>query len=126
MSFYYLFIPTWIFTILLYTYLAGRYGAKGKYPTEEAKEAVRNKKIKAYQEHKAKQEPKSIRDTSLFSNILKGVAILALLMTLTLAGNVLLGSQDTSLCSESGDLLFLWIFVHPNLFPDGLLGHEKG
>ncbi|MDO1499589.1 hypothetical protein Q2T40_05330 [Winogradskyella maritima] len=27
-SFFYLFIPTWIFTILVYTFLAGRFGAK--------------------------------------------------------------------------------------------------
>jgi purine-cytosine permease-like protein len=32
MSFYYLFIPTWFFTILIYILLAGRYGAKQKYP----------------------------------------------------------------------------------------------
>ncbi|MEL7532321.1 MAG: hypothetical protein AAFN10_13470, partial [Bacteroidota bacterium] len=38
MSFYYLFIPTWIFTILIYTLLAKQYGADKPY-LEEAKAA---------------------------------------------------------------------------------------
>ncbi len=38
MSFYYLFIPTWFFTSLLYTLLASRFGAKEKYSNEEVQE----------------------------------------------------------------------------------------
>ena len=37
MSFYYLFIPTWFFTIAVYTLLASKYGAKETY-AEEIKE----------------------------------------------------------------------------------------
>ena len=56
MSFFYLFIPTWIFTILIYTFLAGRYGAKRKYPEAEQQEKVRNENIAKFQEQKAKLE----------------------------------------------------------------------
>ena len=56
MSFYYLFIPTWIFTILIYTLLAGRYGAKDKYPEAAKKEKIYYQNIEAFQEEKAKEE----------------------------------------------------------------------
>jgi NCS1 family nucleobase:cation symporter-1 len=54
MSFYYLFIPTWIFTLILYTFLAKRYGAKEDYTSEEAEEKQLKADILAYQEQKAK------------------------------------------------------------------------
>lgn len=111
MSFYYLFIPTWIFTILLYTFLAGRYGAKKKYPAEEAKESERSKKIKAYHKHRASQEPKSVKDTSKFSKILRGIAILALMVTLTLAGLVLLNSANTQAYESNREVFYFYGFI---------------
>ena len=65
MSFFYLFIPTWIFTILVYTFLAGRYGAKKKYPEAEQQEKERNQEIGKFQEQQAKTEAKPIVVVSL-------------------------------------------------------------
>ena len=42
MSFCYLFLPTWFFTIIVYKVLAGRYGAREAYPEAEARFANPN------------------------------------------------------------------------------------
>jgi hypothetical protein len=47
--FYYLFIPTWIFKIILYTLLARKFGAAEKYSQEEKAERKRNAAIEEYQ-----------------------------------------------------------------------------
>jgi purine-cytosine permease-like protein len=54
--FYYLFIPTWIFTIILYTLLARKYGAAEKYPEEEEAERKKNAAIEEYQAQQALSE----------------------------------------------------------------------
>jgi len=48
MSFYYLFIPTWFFTIIIYVFLAGRNGANKKYPEGEKKEEAYNLAVEKY------------------------------------------------------------------------------
>ena len=68
----------------IYTLLAGRYGAKNKYPEAEEQERIRNEKIVAFQEEKSKLETKPKKDTSLFSKILKLVSIVALIITLSI------------------------------------------
>ena len=94
MSFYYLFIPTWFFTIGVYTFLAGRYGAKKSYPKEEANEEIYNKKVEEYQLELAAEEPIVNKDNSIFSKGLRIIAFTFLGITLILAGNVLFGSTD--------------------------------
>lgn len=96
MSFFYLFIPTWIFTILIYTFLAGRSGAREKYPEAEEKEAQENERINQYQDWKKNQEVMKSPDHSLFSKILRGISMLALAITIFLGLRVLLGSSDES------------------------------
>ena len=111
MSFYYLFIPTWIFTILIYTFLAGRYGAKDKYPEEEEKESVRNTHIDEFQEIKAQKEVVLIVDTSLFTKVLKGISLLSLAITLVLACIVLFGSETEKVYIANRELFYTYAFV---------------
>jgi len=111
MSFYYLFIPTWIFTILMYTFLAGRYGAKENYPKEEEKETIRNSNIQKFQEQKAAKEVLHIVDTSLFTKVLKGISLLVLAITLGLGAMVLFGSETEKVYIENRELFYTYAFV---------------
>lgn len=94
MSFFYLFIPTWIFTILIYTLLAGQFGAKNSYPEAIKKEVLYNERIEAFQEEKAKSDSKPVKDKTLLSKILRIVSLIALLVTLALAVQVLFLSSN--------------------------------
>ncbi|MGB5236301.1 MAG: hypothetical protein WBM43_12665 [Flavobacteriaceae bacterium] len=93
MSFFYLFIPTWFFTIIVYTFLAGRYGAKKAYPQAKAKEKEFNQLVNDYHQKLAAEEPIAQKDRSFFTKTLKIVAVTALGITLVLAAKVLLGSK---------------------------------
>ena len=111
MSFFYLFIPTWVFTILVYTFLAGRYGAKNKYPEVEKQEKIRNESIATYQDQKAQLEPKYIKDNSIFTRLLKTIAIIVLLITLVLAGIVMFGSTDETMYLEHRETFYRYAFI---------------
>ena len=110
-SFFYLFIPTWIFTILVYTFLASRYGAKAGYPEAEKEEQIRNENIEKFQEEQAKSEHTHIKDNSIFSRALKIIAILALIITLLLASNVLFGSADENMYVANREIFYRYAFV---------------
>lgn len=110
-SFFYLFIPTWFFTIIVYTFLASRYGAKQKYPEEAKEEELQNEKIERFQEQQAKEEPVIYKDVSLFSKGLKFVAISALVATLVLACNVLFGSATKANYIENRELFYTYAFI---------------
>ena len=94
MSFYYLFIPTWFFTILVYTFLAGKYGANKKYPEDEKKEDAYNKAIVKYHEKLEAEEPETVQDVSIYTKALKLVSYGALGLTLFLAIKTLVASPD--------------------------------
>lgn len=111
MSFYYLFIPTWILTILVYTFLAGKYGAKKSYPEAEAKEEEFQKTVESYQQEQAKKEPQLIKDTSVFSKVLSLVSYGALGITLLLAFKVLFGSADEELYKTNRDTFYFYGFL---------------
>jgi purine-cytosine permease-like protein len=111
MSFFYLFIPTWIFTIIVYTLLAGAYGAKKSYPEAEAQEEQFNELVEEYHENLAKKEPVLIKDNTLFSRILKIIAIAALGITLALAGIVLFGSEHESAYELNRETFYLYGFI---------------
>ncbi|MEP2236954.1 MAG: hypothetical protein ABJI22_01260 [Maribacter sp.] len=111
MSFFYLFIPTWIFTIAIYTVLAGKYGAKNKYPQAEEKERLRNEQIEAYQEEKSKLETKPKKDTSVLSKVIKLVSIIALIITLVLAGIVLFDSANENIYVENRETFYRYAFI---------------
>lgn len=57
MPFYYLFVPTWALSIVLYTVLAKRAGADGSWPEREAEFAEFDRAITAYQAEQAAQMP---------------------------------------------------------------------
>jgi len=111
MSFFYLFIPTWFFTILVYTLLASHYGAKKNYPEAEKKETIRNTQIEQYQEQQAAQEPKHSADKTVFSKLLKVISISALVFTLVLATNVMFGSATESGYVENRELFYRYGFI---------------
>lgn len=111
MSFFYLFVPTWIFTILVYTLLAGRLGAKKQYLDEEKKEKEEIEQIDRYYEWKQKQEVLSPPKSSSFTKILDGLSILSLIVTLILALIVLLGSPDEVSYLSNRETFYLYGFI---------------
>ena len=111
MSFFYLFIPTWIFTILIYTFLAGRYGAKNKYPEAEEKEKLRNSNIEKFQEQKAAHETIPVKDQSLFTKLLRSVSLLALIITVVLGCNVLFGSANEDIYIQNREQFYDYAFI---------------
>ena len=111
MSFYYLFVPTWIFTILIYTFLAGRYGAKEKYPEAAEKEKIYYQNIEAFQEEKAKEEEVPIVDNSIFTKVLRSISLLVLLITLVLACIVLFGSSDEAMYIQNREIFYQYAFI---------------
>lgn len=111
MSFFYLFIPTWIFTILIYTFLAGRSGAKEKYPEAEKKEIEENKQVDAYHDWQQKQETVKQPDLSLFTKVLHVISILALLITMVLGLIVLFGSANESAYLHNRENFYLFAFI---------------
>ncbi|MGI9526760.1 MAG: purine-cytosine permease family protein [Weeksellaceae bacterium] len=94
MSFYYLFIPTWLFTILVYTIWAKQAGADKSYPIEEAAEIQRNKDIEAFQEEQALHEHVEVHDNSVFSKVLTFLAISCLVALFILSANTMFNSPD--------------------------------
>ena len=111
MSFFYLFVPTWIFTIIIYTLLAARYGAKESYPEEEQKEQEYQESISKFQDDKAELEPDPIIDRSIFTKILKVVSVVALIITLVLAGLVLFGSANENNYITNRALFYKYAFI---------------
>jgi len=111
MSFYYLFIPTWFFTIILYTLLAGKYGAKKDYPEAEAKEEEFNELVEQYHQKLATEVPQPTKDASLMSKLLQIVAYGSLAITLVLAGNVLFGSSNESNYIANRELFYFYGFI---------------
>ncbi len=102
MSFYYLFIPTWIFTIVVYTILAGRYGAADGYPEEEEQEHAYNATVDQYHQHLAEKEIPAVKDSSLMTRVINMTGYTALLLTLALAAHTLMGSptEDSYLLNK--------------------------
>jgi len=111
MSFFYLFIPTWIFTILIYTLLAGRSGAKEKYPEAEKKEAEENERIDQYHEWQKNQETVKSPDHSLFTKVLHGISVISLVITMVLGLIVLLGSSDESTYFYNRETFYFYGFI---------------
>jgi cytosine permease len=111
MSFYYLFIPTWFFTLLVYTLLAGRSGARKTYPKAAAKEESFETLVESYQQQLAARKPATLTDHSGFSKVLRAVAYLALGITLFLAGRVLWGSADETEYNANRDLFYFYAFL---------------
>jgi hypothetical protein len=111
MSFYYLFIPTWIFTIILYTLMAKKYGAAEKYPKEIAADEKRNKDIQKFQEYQASIAPVAVKDTSLLSNTMKVIAYASLVITMILGCIVMWGSPDMAAYEANREVFYKYGFI---------------
>ena len=99
------------FTIIVYTLLAGRFGAKASYPEAEAKEAAFNASVSEYYARLATEEPKVHNDDSAFSKALSGIGYLALAITLVLAALVLFGCADEAEYLANRDTFYTYGFV---------------
>lgn len=106
MSFYYLFIPTWFFTILIYTIWAGRSGAKQSFPDAEAREQEYDLAVEAYQQKLADEEVPLPKDVSVLSKALKVVSLVALGVTLFLAMKVLLSSPSQEVYEANREVFY--------------------
>jgi NCS1 family nucleobase:cation symporter-1 len=110
MSFYYLFIPTWFFTLILYTIMAKASGAAEEYPEEIKVEEKLQTDIIAYQEEKAKTEKVQHKDTSIFSKVLTYLSIICLVIIAALAVNTMFGSSDMESYTTNKDMFRKYAF----------------
>ena len=101
MSFYYLFIPTWFFTIVVYTLLAKKYGAGEDYKQHIAAEEQEQRDIKAYQAAQAKDIPKPVVDGSMFTKVLNAVSTISLVIICIFASQVMFFSDTMSIYSAN-------------------------
>ena len=106
MPFYYLFIPTWIFSIIVYIQLAKRYGAADSYPEQEAELAAFDTRVKEFHAEQAAKEPHFAIDQRGFTKLLSTLAWLSLGVTIALATNTMFFSPDIS-SYEANRTLFL-------------------
>lgn len=105
-SFYYLFIPTWFFTIAVYTVLAAKYGAKQTFEEEKAKSEAFDNKVKAFQRAQAASLPPHQEDRSAISGALRVVSWGSLAVTVLLAGNTFLMSPDIAVYETNREQFF--------------------
>jgi len=111
MSFYYLFLPTWLFTIVLYTLLAKFYGAAECYSEEVAAEQQLNEAIHKFQQQQGLAEGEPVKDHSLFSKVLHVFSRSSLGLTVILALMVMFWSPDLETYEKNRDIFFVWGFV---------------
>ena len=110
-SFYYLFIPTWFFTIILYTVLAKKYGANENFSKEIAKDNQELKNIKAYQAELSLNTSAAIEDNSLFSKVLNGISTISLLVIFIFSAQVMFFSDTMAAYSDNKTLFEIVCFI---------------
>ncbi|WP_282111143.1 purine-cytosine permease family protein [Shewanella algicola] len=103
-SFYYLFIPTWIFTIIIYTVLAKKYGADLDYTDAILADENEQQQIAEYQESMAINDKDIIDDRSNFTKLLNGFAFVSLITITTLAVNVMFFSPNMDVYADNKTL----------------------
>lgn len=94
--YFYLFLPTWAFSIIVYVLLAKKYGAAESYPEAEAAERLFQERIVEHQTAQAAAEGHvQVQDNSLLSWIIKAVwLVIGLILPLVLAWITLFHSPD--------------------------------
>lgn len=92
-SFYYLFIPTWFFTIGVYTFLAKKYGASEDFTQEIKAAQKRDEEIVAFQQAHMPDQT-SLVDNSVLTKTLNIVSWLSLIIITLFATNVMFNSPD--------------------------------
>ncbi|MBO1256075.1 hypothetical protein J3L16_10300 [Alteromonas sp. 5E99-2] len=106
MSFYYLFIPTWFFTAVVYILLSKRYGAAKKYPEQQASLDNYDNQVEQYHQAQAQHEPVLVKKQSLMTKIVNSISLLSLATTLALAFNTMFLSGDVLAYEENRELFF--------------------
>ena len=106
MPFYYLFIPTWVFSIIVYIQLAKRYGAADSYPEQEAELTAFDTHVKEFHAEQAAKEPHFAIDQRGFTKLLSTLAWLSLGVTIALATNTMFFSPDISSYEANRTLFF--------------------
>lgn len=111
-SFYYLFLPTWVLTIAVYTLLSRAYGAKKAYPKEEEELKQWDEKVTEYQEEQYhKEEEQSNHNASSYQKPLNLIALLSLAVTLFLAFKTFLGSSNVEEYEINKNLFYSYAFA---------------
>lgn len=108
---YYLFIPTWLFCIVIYTILAYFAGAKDDYSKEIAEEIQFNKEVKEYQRELAAKEVEPINDNSTMTKALVIISYVSLVIAFGLSIFTLLGSPDMETYKFNKELFNVWGLV---------------
>lgn len=103
-SFYYLFIPTWIFTIIIYTLLANKYGAGLDYSEHIKADEIEQKQIAQYQDIMAKGDNPHVEDNSKLTKLLNGFAFFSLVMISILAARVMFYSPTMEIYAVNKSL----------------------
>ncbi|MDF1755182.1 MAG: hypothetical protein P1U89_20505 [Verrucomicrobiales bacterium] len=110
-SFYYLFLPTWVVTIITYTLLAKMYGAAKDYPAEKAEMKEHDELVEAYHQHQAENEKPEVEDTSALSKVLHWIARVSLVVTLALALITMFKSSDMAAYLENRATFYRYGFI---------------
>jgi purine-cytosine permease-like protein len=94
--FVYLFLPTWVVSIVAYIILAKKYGADGSYPEAEKREQEFQKQVEAYHaELAAKEQHEHVRGTTALIKIIRVIwIVIGLIVPAVLAWRVLFNSPN--------------------------------
>ncbi|PKI01652.1 hypothetical protein CXF78_11985 [Shewanella sp. 11B5] len=110
-SFYYLFIPTWIFTIIIYTVLAKKYGADLDYTDAILLDEKEQQQITEYQDEMAKDDKPHVEDCSKLTKLLNSFAVISLVVISLLAAKVMFYSPTMTIYAENKSLFETVCFV---------------
>ena len=105
-SFYYLFIPTWFFTIAVYTVLAAKYGAKEEYPEQQAQVKAFDERVEEHQQQEAALKSDHVEDISAATKLLRLTSVASLLVSIALAIKTFSLSDTLAVYESNRDLFF--------------------
>ncbi len=95
MPYYFVFLPVWAVSIVVYILLAKRAGAADSYPEQEKEEELFNERVEVFHEKRARQLPDAhVKDTSLVTRLLRWTWIVTLIVIIVDACIVLFNSPD--------------------------------
>ncbi|WP_334064781.1 purine-cytosine permease family protein [Alteromonas genovensis] len=104
-SFYYLFIPTWIVTIATYTLLAKKHGAAEPYHEEKEEMEAFDNRVEAYHEELALKEPVIEDDKTVLTFALTMISVISLGVSILTAIHAMFFSADM-IAYESNKTMF--------------------
>lgn len=106
--FYFLFVPTWILSILLYSWLAKRAGADKEWPEAEDRLAAFDQAVKDHhQELAAREAIEPAKDSTVLTKLIRAVwIVVGLLIPAALAWRVLFNSPDLDAYYANRELFY--------------------